>query len=37
MFNNDIYDLMIDNDEMWYVYESGAAMIIYDKFFSPVN
>lgn len=26
--NEDIYDTMIDNDELWVVYESGAAMLI---------
>lgn len=34
MFENDIYDTMLDNDECWYVYDTGAAMVIYDKFFS---
>ncbi len=24
----DIYDMMLDNDEMWVVYESGAAMLV---------
>lgn len=26
----DIYDTMLDNDEMWFVYVSGAAMLIND-------
>lgn len=26
--DTDIYDMMLDNDEMWLVYESGAAMLI---------
>lgn len=30
MFKNDVYDTMLDNDEMWIVYEDGSAMVIYD-------
>lgn len=26
----DIYDLMIDNDELWFVYTTGAAMLVSD-------
>lgn len=37
MFNDDIYDTMIDKDEFWYVYETGAAMIVYDYFCSLTN
>jgi hypothetical protein len=28
--NTDIYDTMIDNDEMWYVLANGNAFIMYD-------
>jgi hypothetical protein len=29
-FNQDIYTLMLDNWEMWFVSKSGSAMIIAD-------
>lgn len=30
MFSSDLYDTMLDNDEMWYIYALGAALIISD-------
>lgn len=30
MFKEDIYETMLDNDELWFVYITGAAMIISD-------
>lgn len=28
--NADVFKTMFDNDEMWYVWEDGNAIIIYD-------
>lgn len=30
MFQDDIYEGMLDNDELWYVYVTGSAMLISD-------
>jgi len=30
MFTLDIYELMLENDETWYIYSSGSAFIMND-------
>lgn len=30
LFKDDIYDTMMDNDEMWFVSDNGSAMLISD-------